>query len=268
MSTITIHGLSRIFNGVNATYSTKNDQLFRSLEKDHVSGLRTGIFTDNDSCESWISKGVKDSLRFNKNSEKLFCASVYKADLKYAQGKGKACTIKSKPGVVLERFISYDAKNKILKVGMKDGKYILLSMSGAKKGIELYKAGQYMIDAFKQTDKDNLEFKIPLIDMEEVLDLQKLGVVGKTVAVTKPANHPGYLIASATQENMFQLSLTGVKAKSVTRVALLKTGKPTTPPKKKVVIVDKPFLVAIFNKGCDNPEFVAHCPVSVWKNPN
>lgn len=222
--------------------------------------LKIGVFSGSsgaEQMEKWITAPTKNVYAVDSSDSSICLASVYTFNSKWEKKLGESATpLKDKYrqfGVGHAKYHSNGAAT----VPMSDGSTLMFWYARATNGFDLWLKAYEVRAAIQANTKKrvytNVEVYLPYVDLHQEgsygLDGWKFG--------------SGCYVDYAKYENWLELNSNGAKAKSVTRARIFKGIGPKREKPKKVVF-DKPFAVAVFEKGCSYPTFVAKCDLDTW----
>lgn len=222
--------------------------------------LKIGVFSGSSGeaqMEKWIESPTNNVYEVDGSDSSICMASVYTFNSKWEKKLGESATpLKGK----YRQFGVGHAKqhsNGAVTVPMSDGSTLMFWYARATNGFDLWLKAHEVHDAIVTNTKKrvltNVEVYLPYVDLHQEgsygLDNWKFG--------------SGCFVDYAKYENWLELNSNGAKAKSVTRARIFKGIGPKREKPKKVVF-DKPFAVAVFEKGCAYPTFVAKCDLDTW----
>lgn len=151
-------------------------------------------------------------------------------------------------------------RNPIAQLATKSGDEVYLTMlDNPPTGFDLVARAQ----EFSRMRRPNHDFEgliFPMVDLDQMVDISWLIGMGTTAADGQPA-----VISQALQKTKLRMNEVGARAQSAVALSVARSSR--KPPKPRLHIINRPFLVWFERKGFAKPLFVGHITEEDWKRP-
>ncbi len=230
----------------------KTGNFYRILSEDaqKANYLKVAGYNDRADLSAWF-KATKhrDVWSVTNEDNELHLGAIYIFDQKWKNGTGIQSPIKGFKTFGAKGFYVDSARVGVMQT--QDGSYLLYWYTQQTEGISLYmEAYEKCREAFKTNKTAKVEIIVPFTNI--IANSGSFGLNG--------AKSNEWRIRESTYCNWLELNDKGAKARAETRLHLTKS----ISPRPKTIVFDKPFAVAILEKGMQYPSFVAYSSTDVW----